>query len=236
MRNIQSITEAANAVAIATAAATLTNPPTTGQMSVVPAEWTSSVGAVVPEVELAIWSSAAVALTAAQLYAAAQHTLTFATLTVAPDHTSNSFALTAHGLLTGDGPLDYAAATTPPTGLDPTLQYYVIKTSANAFQLASSLANALAGTPVAFTDNGTGAQTVLADNGETPPNAETMRLSWGPVGGKLGVAGDGAVALAAGEGYVTRLQHSPLYVAYALVGTLDANALNASIYPIRERG
>lgn len=236
MRNTQSITEAVNAVAIATAAATLTNPPTTGQMSAVPAEWTSSVGAVVPEVELAIWAAVSVALTAAQLYAAAQHALTFATKTVVPDHTSNSFALTAHGLLTGDGPVDYAAATTPPTGLDPTQQFYVIKTSANAFQLATTLANALAGTPITFTDNGTGAQTVLADNGETPPNGESMRLAWGPVGGKLGVAGDGAVALAAGEGYVARFVNSPLYVAYALVGTLDTGALNASVYPIRERG
>lgn len=64
---------------------------------------------------------------------------------------------TAHGFKTG---LKVAASTddTLPTGLSAT-NYYIIYLTDDTFAIASSLANALAGTKVEFTDAGTGNHT-----------------------------------------------------------------------------
>ncbi|HEY1550258.1 MAG TPA: hypothetical protein VGG28_20660 [Kofleriaceae bacterium] len=231
MRSLQSIREAVNAVALATAAAALPATPANGQMAcvAVPPFANGSTGAVVPFVEIAIWGAAAASLTATTLLAAAQHPFTFVEATFTADHTTGGGTLTktAHGLLTGDGPVDYEAVT-PPTGITAGAQYWVIKTGANTIQLASSLAKALAGIPVTFSDNGSGTQQLQAD-------ATCMRLWWEPVGGELGPAGDGAVAIGPAIGYRVRVEHSPLRVAYALSATISANTVNAAIYPITER-
>lgn len=66
--------------------------------------------------------------------------------------------ITSHGYYTG---LKVAATSsgTLPAGLSAT-NYYVIKVSANTFKLATSAANALAGTAVDITDTGTGTHTL----------------------------------------------------------------------------
>jgi len=73
--------------------------------------------------------------------------------------TTDVCTATAHGLLTGDQ-VQVASATTLPAGLSAATYYYVIKLTADTFKLASSLANAVAGTAVDITDTGTGTHTI----------------------------------------------------------------------------
>lgn len=70
---------------------------------------------------------------------------------------SSSFTVVAHGFTTGLK----VAVTTDDTLPDPltATNYYVISLSADSYQLATSLANALAGTFVVLVDNGTGTTT-----------------------------------------------------------------------------
>lgn len=86
-------------------------------------------------------------------------TATAAALASATDiaHATETFTKTAHGFYTG---LKVALTTDNalPTGLSAT-DYYVIRLTANTFQIATSQANALAGTVKTFSDNGTGTQT-----------------------------------------------------------------------------
>jgi hypothetical protein len=66
------------------------------------------------------------------------------------------FTMANHGLHTGHVVLTDANAATLPTGLTTARYYVVIRLTADTFQLASSMANAFAGTAVA-TDVGSGA-------------------------------------------------------------------------------
>lgn len=75
----------------------------------------------------------------------------------AVDHTNDLLTCAAHGLLTGAGPCtprNFGGAL--PTGLAALTDYWFIRIDANTFKLASSSANALAGTPVNLTANGSG--------------------------------------------------------------------------------
>ncbi|HEY0251714.1 MAG TPA: hypothetical protein VGC41_09315, partial [Kofleriaceae bacterium] len=68
---------------------------------------------------------------------------------------TDQLAITGHGLNTGDGPgavrnLSGAA------GLAPLANYYIIRVDANNVKLATSSSNALAGTAVDITSNGSG--------------------------------------------------------------------------------
>lgn len=71
------------------------------------------------------------------------------------------FTAVAHGLLTGDGPLQVSnSGGGLPTGLTAATNYWVIKIDADTFYLATSLALAMAGTNLAITGDGTGTQTI----------------------------------------------------------------------------
>lgn len=71
------------------------------------------------------------------------------------------FTATAHGLLTGDGPINVSnSGGALPTGLTAATDYWIIKIDANTFYLATSLANAIAGTNLTITTDGTGTQTL----------------------------------------------------------------------------
>jgi len=74
---------------------------------------------------------------------------------VVADHTTDSFTLASHGFSTGDRIT--LSGSVLPTGLSAlaTSDCYVIVLTANTFKVASSLANADAGTPMTFTSNGT---------------------------------------------------------------------------------
>jgi hypothetical protein len=81
----------------------------------------------------------------------------------AVDHTTDQLTITAHGLLTGDG---FLAIYTPdggtiPAGLAPVTDYWAIRVDANTLKLASSSANAMLGTAINITSNGSGTLQLL---------------------------------------------------------------------------
>lgn len=94
--------------------------------------------------------------------------LVFADLTVtAVDTSTNTFATTAHGLLTGDGPVNIASTGALPTaaggGLAPATAYWIIAPDANHVQLARTYADTGGGqgagnptTPIDITSTGSG--------------------------------------------------------------------------------
>lgn len=68
---------------------------------------------------------------------------------------------TAHGLVTGDGPLRATSGTTLPTGISGSTDYYAVVVSPTVLKLATTEAYALAGTPVVdITVIGAGTQTL----------------------------------------------------------------------------
>ncbi len=83
------------------------------------------------------------------------------------DVSTEETILTQHGFYTGQ-PVRFLQVTTLPTGLTSlTTQYFVIKTSADRFKVATSAANAALGTAVALsgtptTDNKVGASELIA--------------------------------------------------------------------------
>ena len=103
-------------------------------------------------------------------------TATFAPLastggqTFTADHTVPHLVATAHGYNTGDGPITLSeVGGALPTGLAAVTNYWVIKIDANDFLVASSLANALAGTAITFSDNGSGTLTVTSSGTTLSP-------------------------------------------------------------------
>jgi hypothetical protein len=65
----------------------------------------------------------------------------------------------AHGFLTGDK-VRFSSTTTLPAGLSAATTYFVIRLTADTFKVATTRANAVAGTAVDITDTGTGTHTV----------------------------------------------------------------------------
>lgn len=79
----------------------------------------------------------------------------------AVDFTTDQLTIAGHGLVTGDGP----AATRNiggalPAPLVGVTDYWIIRVDANIIKLATSSANALAGTAINLTTNGTGTSTL----------------------------------------------------------------------------
>lgn len=179
----------------------------------------------VPEFDLEFSADGACDLTSAELMAAVAESKTIAddTFTAA---TSDVCTATAHGLQTGDGPIQVSTTGTLPGGLAASTNYWVIKIDANTFYLATSLANALAGTQIDITSTGTGTHT-LSDT------ASTERLQWASHG-LLGQAEDGAISLTATKRYTQRARHRPRVVAYSVSATLSANNLTVKAFPVAE--
>lgn len=66
------------------------------------------------------------------------------------------FTVTAHGLATGDGPFEFVAGSGAlPTGISAATPYWVIVLTADTFNVATSKANALAGTVNMISSTGT---------------------------------------------------------------------------------
>jgi hypothetical protein len=83
-------------------------------------------------------------------------------LTTAVNTTADTITVTNHRYLTGTK-LTYTAGGTAITGLTNATAYFVIRVDANTFKLASSLANAQAGTAIDLTGTGNNAQTFVGD-------------------------------------------------------------------------
>lgn len=72
------------------------------------------------------------------------------------DAVADTMTMASHGYELGDGAVRFTAGT-PPGGLSLGVDYWVIPVDANTFKLASSLANAYAGTAIDLTSTTTGA-------------------------------------------------------------------------------
>ena len=86
----------------------------------------------------------------------------FTIATTAVSTTADTITSTAHGLSTG-AKLTYVAGGTVLGGLSDATAYYVIYVTVNTFKLASSAANALAGTAIDLTGTGNSSQTFQGD-------------------------------------------------------------------------
>ena len=178
--------------------------------------------------ELEIVGAAALNLTSCRLNAMTLDPLAVAAATFTTTHASETVNSTAHGLLTGDGPIRLTnSGGALPAGFAVDTDYYVIYSSANAFFLAASRALAFAGTKVAITGDGTGTHTYTGYNSGL---TTCQRAVWLKVG-LLGDAADGALSVGPQDGYVTRFAHSARFVGYALTGTLSASTVTVKFRP-----
>lgn len=100
-------------------------------------------------------------------------------LTFTADNTTEQLTATAHGMITGDGPFQLSnSGGALPTGLAAATDYWAIFISTSIIQVASSRLNAEAGTPVAFSDDGTGTHTIeREENFVIPPGVTRIRLT-----------------------------------------------------------
>lgn len=103
-------------------------------------------------------------------YAATFAPFTFSDFTFTADSTTDAAAATAHGLNTGDGPVRVSnSGGALPAGLAAATDYWIVKVDADHFKFATSFANALAGTVIDLTTNGTGTQTLVHQAGTLSP-------------------------------------------------------------------
>lgn len=84
------------------------------------------------------------------------------------DATANTITKADHGFSTGLGPIQASTSSALPGGLSTSTNYWVIVVDDDTFQLASSEANAHAGTAINLTDAGTGNQTFARPLPGTP--------------------------------------------------------------------
>lgn len=141
------------AIAGASAVRSFPNPPTGDGADV--SSWDGSHGSRA-EFELTILAGATVQLAAGAMLVAEEVLDTYPeeSIAVVAEADDEIFTLAAHGFYTGDGPVTFTAAALP-TGISATVEYYIIRLTANTFQVAASRAAALAGTEVTYTTDGT---------------------------------------------------------------------------------
>lgn len=102
--------------------------------------------------------------------------LTFLNTVFTADATSNQLAITGHGLQTGDGPLQVTnSGGALPSPLVAATNYYAILVDANHFKLATSLANAVAGTFIDLTTAGSGTNTIAGVSATRRADLEVTR-------------------------------------------------------------
>lgn len=127
-------------------------PPALGDVVLVPAGWNNGTG-VVPELDLHFRAAGTVDLTTPIIYQGRQFSVALDAADLDDsdvDFSTSEFSKTAHGYLTGDYGFTAAADEGDAllTGLAVDTPYFVIKIDDDTFQLASSLANAFAGTEI----------------------------------------------------------------------------------------
>ncbi len=221
-------------VSLAVAQSTLPFPPVAATTGVV-TDWNGT-DAVVPEFDLVMWNSTTDNVTVAAMWGVIPHAFTIVgTDLTSVDHTADttgSITKTAHGFLTGDGPFQFTTTGAIPGGLALLTNYWMVKLTADVFQVATSLSNALKGVVVTITSNGSGTLTLTG-------TSACARAYWHEVLDKnskqIGRAADGAVALTIQKAWSQRFAHNPLIVAYSLVGTLSASNVTATMYPVQDR-
>lgn len=147
------VTYAGAPIALCVAARSLPNPPTGEGGDVT--SWSNVHGAI-EAFELTVIPAAETEIAAgAMLLAEEQHdTYPEESAAVTVTNGTDTINLAAHGFYTGDGPVR-VTATDVPGGLDVDADYWVIRTGTGTLRLATSRANALAGTQQALSSDGT---------------------------------------------------------------------------------
>lgn len=79
---------------------------------------------------------------------------------------ADTLTLTAHGLLTADGPVRFTSTGTLPAGIALATDYWIIRIDADTIKLASTFGNVLDLVAIDITDAGTGTHT-LSDTADT---------------------------------------------------------------------
>jgi hypothetical protein len=102
----------------------------------------------------------------------------------------DAIVLAAHGFETGDGPFRLSTSGTLPAGLATATDYYVIAIDADTFQFATSRVNALNGSDVDLTDQGSGTHGITGVQNVAFPPAATIQDG---SGGLLLLAGQSVV-------------------------------------------
>lgn len=113
------------------------------------------------------------------------------------DASGDTITITGHGLTTGLK-CQVSSATTLPAGLLVLTDYFVIVVDADTFKLASSLANALAGTEVDITDQGTGTHTITPTSiagGAVKLQKSNNGSTWIDEGSATNITADDEIAL-----------------------------------------
>jgi hypothetical protein len=114
-------------------------------------------------------------------YVATLAPLTFASHAFTVDNATEILTVAGHGLLTGDGPLHLTnTGGALPTGLLPVTDYYAIVLDPSTFRVALSRANALVGTFVAFSNDGTGSHAIAGTTSTVRPAAPFTVTSAAP--------------------------------------------------------
>jgi hypothetical protein len=192
-----------------------------------------------PFVEFEFAGSTTIAITAASLRVGVLNTCTVAGDTFTTTHAAETFTQSAHGFIVGDGPIRLTTDGTLPGGTAVDTDYYIGAVSdANTFKLSTSRANAIAGTTILLSSDGTGTHTYTP---YASGNTAYQRIQWQQVnmgefgsgtGGLLGVAGAGAIALTTATGYMQRVRHTPRAAYYGLVATVDTGTVTVNCRPV----
>lgn len=80
----------------------------------------------------------------------------------------------SHGLATGEPVYITNSVSDPPAGLSANTAYFAISVTSDTFRLATTYKNALAGTQVIPSDQGTGVNTLYSNNGGNPIRSSTV--------------------------------------------------------------
>ena len=101
--------------------------------------------------------------------------LSFDPVTVTADATANTFTSTAHGLLTGDGPVELHSTGTMPGNTSDTVSYWVVKVDDDTFKLAESFLDSMNPVPVTVDLSSAGTGTITVEsNGNTLRQGEEL--------------------------------------------------------------
>lgn len=232
MRSLTYLNRNASRTVIANAQTTLPFPPTA--FALTPTGWAAAFAAAVyPEFELELTGSTTIAVTNAVLYGLTPVPLTFAdSAMTSGSAAANTITKVAHGFRTGDGPVRATGAGLP-GGIALATDYWLIRVDNDTYKIAASLADALAGTGIDLSTNGTAMSIVVT--ADTTDRDGTSRVLWSTHDGLLGLAGDGAIALTIEKMYRKRVPHSPRVIAYALVADIDTGNVTAALVPVVDR-
>jgi len=174
----------------------------------------------VKEFDLEILCDAAETVTSMSLYGVRPQPLVVADDTFTATAADPSVVTaTAHTLLMGDGPFRVSSSTTLPAGLVADTDYWIFYLDANTYSWCPTRADALAGTnKVACTTTGTGTHTISDKVVATEADDDdiTQRLHFF-LYGTINAGND--VVVGAQTAYIERIQHSPLTLYYAILGT-----------------